>query len=399
MPKNSLPHILFVITQGGPWGGAQRYVYDLARALSSRATISIAIGEPNGNKILQHNIQKIKGVSLIQLKHLVRSISPIHDLLALRELTHLFADLRPDVIHLNSSKAGVLGSLALHFSGRKKTACVYTAHGWVFLEPILLPIRWFYRMLEKVTARIKDAVIVLSEQEQKTAQTHLGLSKNKLPLIPLGIQAQRTHLERKEARHVLTTLLPKPPATDALWVGTIANLYRTKGIDILLKALEHATFPFVSIIIGEGPERKTLEKDISKRHLETKVFLPGFVENASSLLPAFDLFVLPSRKEGLPYTLLEAMWAEIPVIATRVGGVPSLVMNNKTGLLMNPEQPDELEEALHRASKEKEACQRYRENGKIHVKQFCTLDRMSMETLALYHSLIREKQALEEYSR
>ena len=106
------PKLLYVITQG-QWGGAQKYVYDLSLALREEFEIIVAVGEPNDKPDLQNRLKKAN-LSYIQLRHLRRAISPWHDLLAIFELRGLYRKLKPSIVHLNSSKAGILGSLAAY---------------------------------------------------------------------------------------------------------------------------------------------------------------------------------------------------------------------------------------------------------------------------------------------
>ena len=119
------PKILYIITQGH-WGGAQKYVYNLASALSNSFEVVVAIGEPNNNPDLQR-LLKDKGIEHIQLKHLRRSISPIADLLAIFELKKLYKKIKPNIIHLNSSKASILGSLASYKLQATSYSILFTA--------------------------------------------------------------------------------------------------------------------------------------------------------------------------------------------------------------------------------------------------------------------------------
>jgi len=316
-------HILYVITQG-VWGGAQRSVFDLAKSLVGTHAITVAIGEPHGAQDLQEALKRENpSIEVIQLQHLRRSISPFQDSQALLELKKLYKKVNPDIIHLHSSKAGVLGSIA---SGPQwKT--VYTVHGWVFLEPLSKVHTQLYRILEKFTARFKDALILLSEKEKNIAEKELLIPQSKLRIIAPGIEPVQL-LSKENARREIQKNISLPQNTSH-WVGTIAGLYKTKGIDFLIETIDtfQSKFPphTIFVVIGEGPEEQNLRKKIQALGLDDKIFLIGKKDNAAELLLAFDIFVLPSRKEGMPYTLLEAMQANLPVVATDVGGISSLL--------------------------------------------------------------------------
>ena len=343
--------ILYIITQG-IWGGAQRYVYDLATHLPPDFTVKVAVGEPKGPQDLQEalNGSNKPNLQLYQLQRLVRAIRPIKDLQAILEIRALIKKEQPDILHLNSSKAGIIGSLAV-IGLTKKPKLVYTVHGWVFLEPLAVSVRRLYKFLERLTAHLKDTIIVLSEKEKRIAQ-NLGIPESKLTIIPLGIETP-VFLKKTEARAQLQKF-SKQPKPSTLWIGTIANLFTTKGLDILIKSVpailkEKPGARFY--IIGSGPEEQNLKKLIIAEKLTDKIFLLGALPNAAALLPAFDLFVLPSRKEGLPYTILEAMAAGLPIVATAVGGVSEMLANYEARFIALPNNQAELTASIISALK------------------------------------------------
>ncbi|MBI4427401.1 MAG: glycosyltransferase family 4 protein [Candidatus Magasanikbacteria bacterium] len=391
-----MPKILYVITQG-EWGGAQRYVFDLVTNLKYDFEITVAVGESAGRVDLQNKLRSWNtkhgalNISIIPLKYLIRQISPFHDILAVFEIVKLCKTLKPDAVHLNSSKAGIIGSLARLLTIDYSLLTIYTVHGWVFNEPNRKIDQWFYRFLEKFTARWKDKIIVLSPQDF-TSGKRLGIPEKKLIEIPLGIETPE-FLYREEARRFLN---PRIRGDDII-IGTIANLYKTKGIDILIEAINllkrnPSAHPPAGgfaqddstrvIVIGEGPERKKLESLIKKYNLENTVFLIGALDNAAQYLPAFDIFVLPSRKEGFPYTLLEAIASKVPIITTNVGGIPSLIENKKNGLLIPPENPQDLSDAVLYALNHLEEMKLMAKRNEKEEKQ--DLPKMLNQTTLLY---------------
>jgi len=389
MPEPQKPSILYIITQGS-WGGAQRYVFDLATNLADELDITVAVGEPNGKKDLQEKLQ-VKGqrskVQVIQLKHLVRRISPFHDLLALFELKKLYKKINPDIVHLNSSKAGIIGSIASWLRITGYGLLVYTVHGWVFTEPLGRLKTFLCRKLEQWTARLKDRIIVLSEHDGTIAKQVLYIPEKKLALTPLGFQATPL-LSKEAAREALQSMAKNPIPNSAIWIGTIAGLYKTKGIDILIQAIHNLNFQFpVSsfqfLIIGDGPEKNNLGLLVSGYGLPNIHFL-GYQEDASQYLNVFDLFVLPSRKEGFPYTILEAINAGVPIVATRVGAVPERIKHKKTGLLVEPGNAAALSEQLADACAHPEAMQRYAAEAIKNTEQ--SLSQMITNTKHVYSS-------------
>lgn len=325
--------ILYVITQGA-WGGAQRYIFDLATSLKDTYDITVAVGEPQGPQDLQKALTN-EGILVIQLRHLKRAISPPHDTLAIAELKDLYTQISPDIIHLNSSKAGVIGSIPETTAKR-----IYTAHGWVFQEPHGFLRKKFYTLLEKHTAHRKDAIIVLSESEKQAAKS-IGIMEEKLHIIPNGI-AKPTFLTKQEARAALV-----PNAPDTPWIGLIAGLYPSKGISVLLKAIarEASLKGSTCVIIGDGPQRTILETQKKQLQLGNVHFV-GYKEHAAQYMKAFDVLTLPSYKEGLPYTALESIAAGTPFIGTQVGALPELAQNAQEICLVQPGDSEALAKAI-----------------------------------------------------
>ncbi len=341
--------ILFVITQGH-WGGAQRYVFDLARNFTANGhRVEVAVGDQPGQRLQQQ--LETAGITVHQLRHLVRPVSPAQDFLAVLELRKLIGSGRYDVVHLNSSKAGVVGSIAASTIGRKsRPKIVYTAHGWVFVEPLSPARRWMYRTMEAATAAAKDAIICVSQQSKDDALTaHVG-KPEQMEVIPIGLdRADLTFMPRDEARAELCRLAGISDSPETRLAVTIANYYATKGIDLLLAAWPRVLEKHPdahAIVLGDGPLAADLQRQLASAGIAERFHLPGAVPDAYRLLLGADLFVLPSRKEGLPYALLEAQAAGLPIVASEVGGVPAALANGRAGLLVPPGAPGDIAAAV-----------------------------------------------------
>lgn len=340
--------ILYVITQGH-WGGAQRYVFDLSHWLKDRAEVEVAVGDRPDMELQQR--LRSAGIKWRQLKHLQRSINPLADLLAVRELRRLIKQGGYNVIHLNSSKAGAVGALAAAgLPKRLRPKVIYTAHGWVFVEPLA---KWrlaWYKFIERTTARWKDIIICVSKMSKDDAlQAKVGRPEQ-LKVIPIALNKEVLNfLPADQARQQLRQLANLPPTGEEIILITIANYYGTKGIDILLSALPPIInqYPQVhSLVLGDGPLKDSLFKLRANLNLQNHVHLPGNIPEAYRLLTGADIFVLPSRKEGLPYALLEALAAGLPIIATEVGAIPSVLGNGQAGLLITPGAAGDLTKAI-----------------------------------------------------
>lgn len=326
--------ILYVITMSGG-GGATRYIYDLATHLPPGFEAVVAAGPDGGGSLLSalHDA----GIRTCALRHLHRPIRPAADRRGYGELAELFAAERPDVIHLNSSKAGILGALASRHAHR----IVYTAHGWVFRESISAPRRFIYARAEKFSSRYYDRIIVLSDSDH-AAGLRLGIPARKLTLIRNGLR-RLEFAERDEARAELGRLLGFELGGRRL-VLALALFFATKGLNHLIDALARTETDCLAVILGDGQLRERLERQVAQLGLGDRVFMPGYVEDGSRLLRAADVYVLPSVKEGLPYALLEAMQAGVPIIATRVGGVAEVLDR----IVVEPGDAQVLAEAIDR---------------------------------------------------
>ncbi len=372
----SHPDILYIITQGN-WGGAQRYVHDLAQEMAANFQVMVGAGKTQGTQELLNKVETA-GLHTYHFRHLVRHISPWHDIAAIWELKTAFQTLKPRLVHLNSSKAGIIGTLAaLLISAKERPTIVYTAHGWVFNEPLPWITKQIYFYLEKWTAQGKDAIIVTSPEEALVATEQLKIPSHKVSYIPLGLDAPQFFNPEQARAQVLKKVQANSESISESvpWHATIANSYRTKGLDILLSAISQSKNPAEYFIIGHGPEQTKLINQAKKYNLKQVHFL-GAIPNAAELLQAFDGFILPSRKEGLPYALLEALSAGIPIIATRVGGIPSLAKKYSNITIIDPENSHELTAALQNFS-----------HNQTKAQHISSAQDMATETTSLYKKI------------
>ena len=350
---NHLKKILFVITQS-EMGGAQRFFMEfLPRLDSKKYEISIAVGSSEApTKEFINSLTK-QNFKVFTLNHLKRDFSFLFlkDWLAVFELRKLIKKIRPDVLFLNSSKAGFIGSLAarnIEISKYRNIKVVYRIGGWTFNDPWPWWKKRFWILLEKISAKWKNLIIVNNQHDFEQAHSLKIGSPEKIHLIYNGVDPYRVEfLEKEEAKVKLFEKITKTSGRIfqvKTIVGTIANLYPSKGIEYLIEAavLLKAKKDLVFFIIGGGPLTESLKLKVKSLNLENKVFFLGHLENASQYLPAFDIFALPSVKEGFPWVILEAMTAKLPIIATKVGAMPEIIENEKNGLLVEPGQPEQL---------------------------------------------------------
>ena len=315
MRDPSRKKILFVITKSN-WGGAQKYVYDLATSLTEQGTlVTVALGGTGEADAGAGTLAKrlaAAHVRTIFLHSFMRDLSPMRDLSTFFELARLFRTERPDVVHLNSSKAGLLGSIVARLTGVPRI--IFTAHGWPFAEKRNFLWRAIAWLGSWKTALFSHAVIVITRSELAVGK-NLPFCSTKMHLIHNGVELNPV----LGSGEIIRTAFPP----GARITGTVGELTHNKNQISLIEQARNDPSLYVAIV-GDGEERSRLEAKIQEYDLENRVKLFGFMP-ASEALRGFDVFALPSLKEGLPYVLLEAKAAGLPIIANRVGGVGEIL--------------------------------------------------------------------------
>jgi glycosyltransferase involved in cell wall biosynthesis len=348
-PTKPKKRVLFVVTQS-ELGGAQQFIFQLAGRLDKEIyDVTVAVGR-DGDRALSHALADLK-VPVLNIASLRRDFRPFADPRAVLEIKNLVRKLNPDTLFLCSSKAGFIGSLAVRLGGPQPRV-IYRIGGWTFNDPWPTWKRNLWLTLEKLSAPWKDLIIVNNLPDLEQAK-ELGIKpRQEIVLVHNGIDPFRLNLlPRDEARAKLSKILPADVATDLAnkkIIGTLANFYPAKGLEYLIRAAAQLNDPGAVVgIIGEGRERPKLEALIKKLGLEDKVILFGRLTEASRYLSAFDIFVLPSIKEGFPWSVLEAMSAKLPVIATRVGAIPEIIQDGVNGYVVLPKDPDQIAERIN----------------------------------------------------
>lgn len=382
--------ILYIITKS-IWGGATKYTTDLAAALPrERFEVTVAAGPvPEGysGRDLFSELRD-KNIVLHKIKNFQKSVNPLKDVFAFFEIIRLIRKIRPDIIHVSSSKAGGLVGLAVFLLKTKnyQLKTIFTAHGWAYHEERPLGQKYLLKLASHATALFYDTVICVSEYDRRSALENQIAPAAKLVTIHNGIALDPPLLTRTEARH---KLLPQISDGDFL-IGAVGEYVRNKGYDILIDAAEiiikhHSSTKF-ALLGHHGNEKENLRSKILNLKLENSVFLIDNPSNAREHLLAFDLLVMPSLKEGLPYTILEAGATSLPIIASNVGGIPEIIEDGEEGLLVPPNNAAALATALEKMIADEVlrcAC-----GDALHKKiaQEFSFAKMLKETIAIYRA-------------
>jgi glycosyltransferase involved in cell wall biosynthesis len=307
------PRVMLVITLAEV-GGAQAYVASLLPALAERYDVLLAA---HGEGRLREAAAKA-GVRFVPLRHVRRPVRPWRDLAGLVELGRLFRRERPQIVHASSSKAGVLARLAAGATG--VPIRIFTVHGWAFTAYTGLS-SLLYRFADRLMVPLTTVTICVSENERAAGLEAGTCRADRTVVIRNGVDvaaASRSRHDRAVPRLIAVGRLKAP-----------------KDFVTLVRAL--ATLPegsFEAVIVGDGPDRELVEHEIAGLGLSGAVRLVGERSDVTQLLAGSDVFVLSSRSEGLPVAVLEAMAAELPIVASSVGGLGELVIDGETGILV-----------------------------------------------------------------
>jgi glycosyltransferase involved in cell wall biosynthesis len=279
-----------------------------------------------------------------------------------------------DVVHTHGYKADLYGFLAAWRSGKPVVA---TCHNWVGGTTAL----GIYNHLDRLALKKFSGLVAVSDE---VAQRLLdsGVPAGKIRTIANGIDVQSFEHGRP---------LPALSFAGEKVVGMVARLDLQKGFEYLLRAVRelcNTMNGFKVVIIGEGPDRPAIETMVQEYGLQSSVMLAGQQSDMPGVYAAMDIFVLPSLNEGLPMTILEAMAASKPVVATRVGAIPKVINDGENGLLINPRSSEALRDALASLLSDPDKCRHMGEKAHDWVSRNYTSEAMSLKYRQLYEEVL-----------
>lgn len=362
--------ILYVITTGHS-GGAQSHLYELCTRLPKRFSPAVIMGHPG---TLKDRLVRA-GVPVHIIPSLQREISLQKDVEAYRQLCAMVRSLQPDLLCLHSSKAGILGRLAARRLG---IPAVFTAHGWAFAEGVPPLQRFFYRQVEKWAGRYCQRIVCVSDYDYRLACRYNVAPPGRLAVVHNGIAAE-----------------PMPPAKpqegpQPVRIIMVARFARQKNQILLLEAVSRLppNRPFELIMVGDGPLLESVKGYAAGLPIAGKVHFLGNREDVEQIMRDSDIFVLSSWWEGFPITILEAMRAGLPVVASDVGGCREAVMEGRTGFLFEPGDVLTLSQRLSQLIYDQELRRWMGEAGYERFISEFTADKMVEDTVKLYENAL-----------
>ncbi len=370
--------VLFLITKSN-WGGAQRYVYDLATNLDrTKFEPVVALGGSGPLATMLENAH-IKVVYLAKMKN---STGLKQARMMIAELKRVIKSENPDIFHLNSSVAGLVGALAGRLS--RVPTLIFTAHGWAFNEDRPLKQRLVIKALHWLTVLLCDRTIAVSNA--LVTQMNWPGAHTKMKVINPGRTIGAMYDKREAREKIIDFCPPLSKSNNDYWLLCLAELHPIKRHHILLSAFASRAKSNPNnrlVLIGEGEERNAIELQIKNLGLTSQVFLLGNIIEAARFLKAFDAFVLVSKSESYGYVLHEAGLAGVPIIATNVGGIPDIIKNGEDGLLIKPDNVTILTQALAEIQTNPQRAQTRATNlrQKLNTR---TVAKMTRQTESLY---------------
>ncbi|MFZ5517031.1 MAG: glycosyltransferase family 4 protein [Candidatus Zhuqueibacterota bacterium] len=283
-------------------------------------------------------------IPLIVVPELRRAIHPYFDAVALVKLIRLIGALKPTIVHTHSSKAGILGRLAAAYWG--VPVRIHSPHGHIFYGYFNRASTQFFIALERLLARCTTRIITLTRLGKKD-HVHFKIAPSqKFAVIPCGIQ----YPVKYPGNGRLNALKHHLGLNGEKVIGWVGRLEPVKGCDIFLEACrlyqQSGSAATKFVVVGDGSQSAALKEVARQLGIADDTIFLGNRTDVPDLMFLFDVFVLSSRNEGLGRVILEAMSCSVPVIATRVGGVPEIIAHNANGLLAPADQPRALAAAM-----------------------------------------------------
>lgn len=297
------------------------------------------------------------------------------------------------IVHAHGAKAALITRLALNYGSKLDYPVVVSYHNEILPASRHPQKRRLRRLMEKRLINDTSHFIAVSPGIKDELIQDIGCPEERVSFIPNGISLEDLDQVSRgvEVREKTRSTWGWPQHTDVFVVGTACRLTREKGIDILLQAAFQAVQVEPSlrfVIIGDGPLAEGFKEDARARGLCDYLHFLGFCDNAWNLFPAFDAFVLASRTEGWPLSIMEAMALGLPVIATTVGGIPEMVDSGKTGILVEPEDVNELSKALVRLATDRPLADKLGEAAAIRAREHFDANTMIAKVEAVYQQLL-----------
>ena len=360
--------IAYVITRADSVGGASIHVRDLAREMIARGHEACVFLGGEGPVTDQLRDAGVPYRSLVSLQ---RSIQPVRDFQGYKELRDELRQFAPDLVSAHTAKAGWLGRAAARSAGLK---AIYTPHGWAISDRISRAQGAVYTIAERIAAPWAEAIVCVSEAERR-----LAIDKRVAP-------PEKLHVIYNGVRDVAPDLLARPEA-DQVRLISVARFEPPKDHSTLFAALRQVRdLRWTVDLVGDGP----LEVQARAQAAEfgDRVRFHGYVRDTAPALAGASIFLLSSRSEGFPRSILEGMRAGLPVIASDVGGVREAVADGETGYVVPAGSPGAVAAGLRRLINSASDRQRMGSAGRLRFRERFEFRCLADNTYSLYATIV-----------
>ena len=369
-------------------GGPALHVTYLTRGLAERGyeTTLVAGDVARGEESMAFVAQRA-GVSVVQLPGLSRELSPVRDAIAAWRLARIIRSVRPDVVHTHTAKAGAVGRAAALLAGRRPVV-VHTFHGHVLRGYFGTLGTLVFRVIETALARVSDRLVAVSP-EVRDELVGLGVApESKFSVIRLGIELEPRVAFDGDPLDVRRRLGIDADRFVVGWFGRMTAVKRTDDLLAALAALCGRGVDAVLLLVGDGDDRVRLEQRAFDLGLARSCLFLGYQEDVAAWYAICDAVVLSSASEGTPVTIIEALAAGRPVVATRVGGVPDVVEDGETGFLVGRGDTAAMAERLEVLARDPALRTSMGETGRERVLRRYAVERLVGDVDALYRELL-----------
>jgi glycosyltransferase involved in cell wall biosynthesis len=362
--------IAYIVTRADPIGGAQIHVRDLAAAVLAAGHSPSVLTGGTGPFV---NDLRTQGIPAIVLEHLHVPISPLRDLRGLSEIRAVLKELRPELVAAHSSKAGILGRLAARWLD---IPAVFTAHGWAFTTGVPSFKAAMYRQIERSVGPLTRKIICVSEFDRRLALDARIVAGDRVVAVHNGIPDVASHLRAE-------------PGSDPVRLVMVARFASQKDHPTLLRALAGLRDrPWTLDLIGEGSLMSQTESLATDLGIRDRVRFLGQTMDVDRILAKAQLFLLVSNWEGFPLSILEAMRAGLPVVASAVGGVAEAVVDGETGYLVPRGEVEPLRDRIGRLLGDSALRLSLGASGRIRYERHFTLSHSVRKTLEVYREVL-----------
>jgi glycosyltransferase involved in cell wall biosynthesis len=362
------PRVLYLITRAER-GGAQAHVLNLLQALSPDFEVEVGTGEEG---FLTEEC-RTRGIPVHILPHLQREIRPFSDTRATLEVLRLLRQIRPDLLHAHTFKAGIIGRFA---ANRLGIPSVYTVHMWPFGRSEAPPMwRVFGPHFERMSAKQCDRIITVADAGVEIAKRYRIAPAYKIASIHNGINDCDERASFGAASPIVTM---------------VARFTEPKDHEVLLRAFAKLSAGPRLQFVGDGTMRGRAERLAKKLGMTDRISFLGDRSDIPALLAGSEIFVLASKSELFPISILEAMRAGLPVIASNVGGVPEAVTHAETGLLVPSQSVSAMTDALVRLTENRDLRVRMGRAGRLRFEKHFLASYMADRTRSLYLDVLAE---------